>query len=217
MKKEIVILANSQRPGGRCVAGICLESGEWIRPIYEDESKQNAISKKEVQHIGLLKIIKINLLENRPETKYQRENYFIDTTKNDNWEIIGTKNLHDIEQFCEQDSQILHSNEEYTEPADMENLEPKEWKSLMLVRKNVEFKNIKIEFPGGFKKKWYGVFNDEPKMELPVTDPYAKHMLYQNPNKRTGNYLMAISLGEPYYKGRCYKFIASVLDFRTQE
>ncbi len=30
---RMVCLANSWRPGGRCVAGIDLETGEWVRPI----------------------------------------------------------------------------------------------------------------------------------------------------------------------------------------
>ncbi len=214
MKKEIIILANSWRPEGRCVAGICLETKKWIRPVYQT---QNAIPEKDVQHIGLLEIVKINLLENQPKTKYQRENYFIDTTKNDNWEIIGAKNLNDIEQFCQQYPQTLHSDKEYTEQAHMEKLKPKEWKSLTLVRKNVKFEKQKTT------TKWHGSFNDGSGMNLPLTDPYATEILNQNYNKKTENYLMTISLGEPWtpqntdIPQRCYKLIAGVLDFHAQE
>jgi hypothetical protein len=31
MRKNIVCLANSYKHGGRCVAGICVETGEWVR------------------------------------------------------------------------------------------------------------------------------------------------------------------------------------------
>jgi hypothetical protein len=31
MRKNIVCLANSYKDGGRCVAGICVETGEWLR------------------------------------------------------------------------------------------------------------------------------------------------------------------------------------------
>jgi hypothetical protein len=36
MRRTIVCLANSYKHGGRCVAGICLENGKWIRLRAED-------------------------------------------------------------------------------------------------------------------------------------------------------------------------------------
>lgn len=33
--REIVILANSRKHGGRCIAGIDMETNEWIRPIND--------------------------------------------------------------------------------------------------------------------------------------------------------------------------------------
>jgi hypothetical protein len=40
--EEIIVLACSMKTGGRCVAGISTETGEWVRPVYDLDEGQLA-------------------------------------------------------------------------------------------------------------------------------------------------------------------------------
>jgi hypothetical protein len=82
-EKTILCLANSRRPGGRCVAGKeLLDSalGEWIRPINGDNG--NAISELDLQYengtsADVLDIVTIPMTKAAPHG-HQRENHLID-------------------------------------------------------------------------------------------------------------------------------------------
>ena len=37
LSKNIVVLANSRKHGGHCVAGKCVDTGKWIRPVSRKE------------------------------------------------------------------------------------------------------------------------------------------------------------------------------------
>lgn len=91
-KKTILCLANSRRPGGRCVAGKEIDGqgfGEWIRPVSTGDSE--AISAKDRcnedgRDPSVLDIIEIDMLKPRPHA-HQTENHLI----NDKiyWREIG--------------------------------------------------------------------------------------------------------------------------------
>ena len=82
--RRVICLANSRRPGGRCIAGReILEDGlpgAWIRPISDRE--EGGVSEYERQYEDgsepqILDVIDIPLREPRPET-YQQENWLLD-------------------------------------------------------------------------------------------------------------------------------------------
>jgi hypothetical protein len=81
--KTILCLANSRRPGGRCVAGKEFaggKTGAWIRPV--DPQNDNAISEQESLYkdgasADLLDIVTIPMTEPKPQ-HYHTENHQID-------------------------------------------------------------------------------------------------------------------------------------------
>lgn len=73
MYEEILILANSRKLDGRCIAGKTPD-GRWIRLVQDGK---RAIPKKEGKHIKILSRYNVDILENRtsPNMTYHTENY----------------------------------------------------------------------------------------------------------------------------------------------
>jgi hypothetical protein len=58
---ELIVLANSRKYGGRCVAGISRTTGEWIRPISwrnhgELDSTHTKVDGRQVEELDVVKI-----------------------------------------------------------------------------------------------------------------------------------------------------------------
>lgn len=205
---EIIILANSWRPKGRCVAGIDVQTGEWVRPILKET---HAIDESEVDHIELLDIVDIPFTGRKPKQpdKYQIENeYFKDYT----WEVVGKSTKTKIKKYCENKGLILHSNSERVSPDILDKLKTSDWKSLQLIEVDATFKRRIVK-----NNKWRVFFADGfgNTMDLPLTDPVAYGEL-DNGKNLNGNCILTISLGQVYSdEGRltpyCYKIVAGVI------
>ncbi len=65
--KEIICLAASTRTGGKCVAGITVDTGKWIRPV----SEEGQLSVKQIKYANgelpeLLDVIRIPYKKSQP-------------------------------------------------------------------------------------------------------------------------------------------------------
>lgn len=79
MEKTIICLANSRRPGGRCIAGKT-DQGDWIRPV--SRTPHQGLSTSDVAYQGhghpeILDTMRIQFLSAAPYL-HQRENHTID-------------------------------------------------------------------------------------------------------------------------------------------
>jgi len=136
--RDIVILANSRRHDGHCIAGKDITTGEWIRPINilgrgQVRVDQSAFLGSDFQSLGmdvsgpqLLDCVRIGF-GNDCALYYQPENKFIDGNP---WEKIGRISSHRISEFMDtaehcflRNSDIHHSyipaNELVTTPSMM--------------------------------------------------------------------------------------------------
>jgi hypothetical protein len=81
MKTQILLLANSKKPGGRCLAGIRLDTLEWVRPITLAPHNSIPAEASLKAHTKIpfrpLDVIEVDLIEPKP-FKYQRENWVCD-------------------------------------------------------------------------------------------------------------------------------------------
>lgn len=90
VKKSIVVLANSYKPGGRCVAGKVVKlkkngkwklTNTWIRPVSSNAANHGSITSRyhivEKRDIRLLDIVAIEFEEPSPDSG-QPENWLID-------------------------------------------------------------------------------------------------------------------------------------------
>lgn len=94
MNKNIVLLACSKKHNNYCVAGIDVESGEWVRIVSDDLAISEAVTADDMRFEDgtlpqLLDIVRVPVLERRPNY-YQPENYILDDR--DYWSRIGKAN-----------------------------------------------------------------------------------------------------------------------------
>lgn len=84
---RMLCMANSTKLGGRCVAGIDLESHRWIRLVSDDDN--GTLYPRHYSLVGggeprLLDVIRVNVLQGLPKL-YQPENYL---TGPGRWELV---------------------------------------------------------------------------------------------------------------------------------
>jgi hypothetical protein len=205
---EIIILANSIKPGGHCIAGIDNRTGEWIRPI----SRENcAIPKHVAGKIKLLDIVKIPLATDRPKDRYQRENRFVDSL---DWKVVSNVSPKYIRKYCEDCSIILHSHNDRVAPEVLDEMPFKEWKSLQLVRTDVNFERDSWK-----RNRWRASFNDGAGKNLSLKVDYPEIVAKLNDGKKIGSdCMLTISLAGPWappdgsMPEKCYKLVAGVIE-----
>ena len=210
---RIICLANSRRPHGRCVAGIDMDTGLWVRPILQGHSAIPEEATLFGQHrLAPLDIIECDLAAPHLTTQFQRENCVV-TSKQ--WGVVGAVTPNDVLKYCANGSTILHGRHKVVDPAVLKVLPPQQWASL-------ELRHLpKVTFtPGRKAGHWQADFrvgnafgND---YSLSLTDPVAQDRLNAG-EKLAGGWLMTISLTEPiaypeFNKPElCYKLAAAVI------
>lgn len=207
---KLIILANSVRPGGRCIAGINSETGKWIRPITNTEN--HAIPDKEfIKSIKLLDVVQILLTGKHPNPsdKYQIENEFVNNFK---WKVVGKVRTSSLRKYCQNSEKIFHSSSDKVNPSILDKLPPSDWNSLQLVETKVSFEKDLFR-----KSQWRAIFKDgiKNKLNLKVTDPVATQQLNKGKNLN-GKRLLVVSLAQPWTpknskKIFCYKLVAGVI------
>jgi hypothetical protein len=211
---RLICLANSRRDGGRCVAGIDLDSGRWIRPI---PPRGGAIPEEKTFLSGKLftplDVIELELDAPAFTTRFQCENRLM---QNWNWRLAGLVDARDILKYCNKEGIVLHSPGKTVEPSEMERLTPERWTSLQLIHSaNVTFQpdpRIAIRWQARFSPGRSG-----PTYCLNITDPEATLRLNKK-DKFKPECLLTVSLTEPkefkeYGKPElCYKLIAAVIE-----
>ncbi len=138
---RIVCLANSYKHNERCIAGIDVETGKWVRPVSSREDRaitkaMRAISGKEPQ---ILDVLEIPLENHGPDEGCQPENRLL---RPGQWRIVGRMKPEKLLEYCEDDSVVLHNRKDHISP-DFFSAAPKEkWKSLQLIHnENVTFEH----------------------------------------------------------------------------
>ncbi len=211
---ELICLANSWRPGGRCVAGINVESGEWVRPvppgggaILEDQTIVQG------RPLALLDVIELELDEPKLDTRFQCENREVLTW---DWWRVRQATVNEAQQYCKDTEEILHNHGKVVGPGQIEARPPEEWTSLQLVHSgDVRFEEDKYK-----NNRWQARFSVGPggwEYCLGVTDPEITRRLNE-PETIGPNCLLTISLTEPielpeYNKPElCYKLVAGVVE-----
>ena len=203
---RIIILANSERDGARCIAGIDDGTREWIRPVSRTE--QRTIPVHVAYKIELFSIVEIPLAKDRPKDRYQKENRFVESW---DWKIVGSISPKKTLKYCEDASVILHSHTDRVEPKALEALPFEQWKSLQLIRAKVTFDRDTF-----IRRRWRARFPDGSghHLDLIVTDPQIKMKLRKGDEVKS-DCLLTISLGTPWAPSRskpklCYKLVAGV-------
>lgn len=210
---RLICIANSRRPDGRCVAGIDVDTREFVRPVGQ---QTDGIPEHRVYFDGRLLAVgdkfEVELRRPRQISPYQRENQ---TIVNWNWKHRGRASLKPLVKYCDDTTPILHSTSDRVAPAMLDELPPEEWQSLQLVRPR------KPQFERDYwdQHRWRVRFRDKGKNEyyLRITDPVATHKLESGKSIGT-DVLLLVSLAKPWAPPdgskppMCYKLVATVIE-----
>ncbi|MDB9439361.1 hypothetical protein PN450_21785 [Dolichospermum lemmermannii CS-548] len=212
--KKIICLANSWKNQERCIAGIDLDTGNWIRPVsdrYNDGRVPRDIRLVEGREPELLDILEIPLADTGENFGFESENLTILPGK---WQLVGKAKPEDLFQYCSNNSYILHNPIKYVNPSYLNSLPFEQRSTLQLIH----VINFSVE-PNG-EKKWRGTLETAYGQRLTdakITDPIFIERLEAGYEITDDYYFVTVSLGMPWkhndWEGEapCWKLIAGVI------
>lgn len=199
---EIVILANSIKHNQHCVAGKCTSSGQWVRPVSNENGAELSHMQARCRNphgtynVKPLQKVIMNFSTHAP-LAHQPENYVIDdTTWQQNFKI--TKD--ELVEYLDQPDDIW-GNTDRVEHAKILSGQIQIDQSLYLI----EVDNLNL-YNNEFGKRRASFSYLGMNYNFAVTDPNFDRIT-QNNEEVTG--IICVSLGEEY-QGSCYKLVATV-------
>lgn len=210
MKRILVILANSRKKGGRCIAGIDVETGEWIRRCWAegDRGIEDQWVDQSIEH--LLDIVEIPLESDGPNRELQPENRRI--IQGPPWKRRGRATLAEIQRYCQPEGPLLYNTCGRIHPSEIRSacatgVQPS---SLALIRPSLPVHFFTRGTPRG--KRVQAVFDfGGNRYQLRVTD-YIFEKQFPPYHTETKPCLLAVSLAMPFERdGYCYKLVAGVI------
>lgn len=222
MKKRIVCLANSRKPGGYCVAGIDLDTSEWVRPIGDNDiiSQHDECLNFECDNNTMCKFIspkKLDILDIRFKQKlpklHQIENHIID---NYWWEKVDQLEPSRLDSYLDNPETIWHNgssssygyNDRVIDELTCNN-------SLLLIKPQSFSIHVIDEGYNEEKKCLRGQFqynNIYYRLRITDKDYEQKYCNYDygKYSKDPDNYRLCISLAIKSFHGHYYKLIAGI-------
>jgi hypothetical protein len=213
-RKTIVCLANSRKLGDRCVAGIDVDSGEWIRPVGSGSHGAVTRDEQELDDGSLpsvLDLISVPLGRAAPQ-EGQPENWHLGPGR---WKKVGELDEGEARKLLEQlatDEPVFGTNARSVSVAAVEAGEVTN--SLAVVRA-VSLSWVKSSKYGGGTQVRCEFLHAGTRHDLPVTDlAWLKHFA-GDPVGEYGHVdseevFLVISLGEPM-NDEHWKLVAGVV------
>ncbi len=216
---EVVCLANSRKYNNKCVAGINLKTGQWIRPITNTESGAipNYLTLINGRSLQVLDLVDIPLNEKERGNGHESENRLILSGE---WKITGKVQSSNLLKFRE--SEILYfEKDEWLQAVPYEylrSLPRNKCRTLQLIQTD-DFQVRQKELG-----KWRGIIpigNSDEVINASITDLKLCRLL-DNGHQVSPNCLLVMSLSQPFQKSEdtelmCYRLIASVIELTGNE
>lgn len=221
IEKIILILANSRKLNGRCIAGIEIPySSEvtWVRPV--STQKHGEVSKDQRQYEDgtepkILDVVQVPVVGDAPNM-HQQENWIL--APEGSWKRIGTGKIEELAELvdssdlwlCDASSTRCGLNDrvdEYTAKTLND--------SLRLIRVNdLEYHVFapSADFGDARRRVQARFTHRDTKYRIYVTDPVVeREFLTKNGSTyKIGTAYLTVSLAETY-DGYCYKVVAGVI------
>lgn len=213
---QIICLANSIKQQERCIAGINLNTGKWIRAISNSSTKDGSVPKSvrliNGKEPALLDILEIPLEQTGSDFGFESENLTIAAGR---WQQVGRIQPGNAIKYCDNYPYILHNSDKYVNPSYLKSLSFEDRRTLQLVY----VKQLSVSRLGG--TRWRGTIVTETGQQLTdisITDPVFMGLVASG---YTPKYpcLVTVSLSMPYcpspsWRGECpcWKLIAAVIE-----
>lgn len=211
MNTTIVILANSVKNGEHCVAGKCLRTKRWFRPVADFNGKE--LNKKQIQvtnsgfngtyDVKPLQKINMQFIQQAPLIN-QPENWLIDPQ----WQWTQHYNLrpHELSDYLDY-PESLWGNGNKISFLDIQSQNIIITNSLYLINvSNLElYYDSRYDYP---KRKARFNYNNN-SYDLSATDPNFDSIIQRR--QTIDSAILCMSLGQPFSVDNCcYKLVASI-------
>lgn len=199
---QIVILAKSVKHGCHCVAGKCINTGRWYRPVSSPDGAE--LNNDQVMYRNIhgtysvrpLQKIQMSFLSHVPLI-HQPENYLIDVSI---WQQRYKINIDELYNYLEQPESLWGEGNRVSYNSILSG-EIAIQQSLYLV----QVQNLSLYCNQEGKRRASFTYNGLD-YDLAVTDPNFDTVMNESSDIRG---VLCISLGEEY-NGFCYKLIATI-------
>ncbi len=215
--KRIICLSNSLKHGERCIAGINIDTGKWVRPVSdlfpEDGKVPESIRLIKEKEPELLDILEIPLAETGNDFGFECENL---TILDGEWSLLDKAKPSDLIPYCESFANILHNDWKYVNPSYLKSLPLYQRRTLQLLKTTKFSATKKTTGSGG----WQGTItttNGQTLSGATITDPVFAEKLESGYQPKQ-NCLVTVSLSMPWappnWEGEdpCWKLIAGVIE-----
>ena len=217
MEKKVIILTKSNKNGGYCVAGIDVNTGEFIRLVSEDNDSHYALSNSDLiyddekTYVEPMDIVIVQL-KGKQNSWYQPENYII----NDEYYFlkVGTASENEVQNYLMNQKYIFYNSQNYIESRELR--KQLEKYSLVLFRVD-ELKMWRDKFKDRRITASF-IYNDEEYRFIKITDQILTEKYYDKvvscePSPYTlYNPILIMSLAPQHIDGRHYKLIANIIE-----
>lgn len=210
---KIICLANSYKRHGRCIAGININSAEWIRPVSSLEDGKLPLDDihTQVDRIWLLDIIDIPI-DRSQKLGYEVENYGYYHLP---WQITDKAKVIDLLPYCE--DTLLYPEFDRAIPYEyLRQQSPLRTLQLIEVKSLQCYRDARNRGKGRILDEKYNLTS----IEISITDPLMlKKLDYQE--SYTCHGLICLSLSQPWQKSpqdelMCYRLIAGIIELPSQ-
>lgn len=203
MRRSVVILTKSAKHGGYCVAGLDVDTGQWLRLVSADRQRKGALTDDDMRYrngdiADCLDVVSLNTLGEEP-SRYQPENILIDD--GEDWQKLGQWPLRQVMRLHEPERRpfIFWDSSPYLCEAEMDMLDHSltmaEVEELILIRN--PYRKMKTSF------FYCGRLYENISM-TDISFYGAAH------GTRIQRALLVASLPEVDFQGCYYKFIAKI-------
>lgn len=208
MEREVAILTRSSKFKRYCVAGIDINTGEWVRFVSDNEQAHGALSAYDISYADRhickpLDVVSVEVVGAAP-LAHQPENYLIDS--HEYWKKLGECTLSDVLDVhpAEVRPYIYGNTYPYIDGEEIDNI----GHSLTLVRVSSLTISQTTNFNNQPKTKASFVYNGKWYNNMSVTDPD----FYSVPDgTRFADAYLVISLPDTPFPEDCYyKFVAQI-------
>lgn len=208
---KIICLANSRKHGGSCVAGIDLQTEQWVRPVYAVSSMGLSFETRAIngREPALLEVLEIPFEPSAPNPHgFQPENRLLGDGP---WRRVGRVEARALLRVCEKPDVLLGNAGDRIGYSAINKLAVHRRRSLCLVHaRNFTVEHVDRE---DRRPQWRAHFDYGGRIltkGLVITDGDAEARLEagETPAREC---ILTISLGEPW-EGYCYKLVAGIVE-----
>ena len=217
MIKQICILTKSYKHGGYCVAGIDINTKEWIRLVNSDNPNTDEIRKEQMflngKSIECLDVVEYDFIKNIPNS-CQTENWLLNISLKPKY--IKSMSIEELANIIkiENDDFFIFNNANLLNENEISNIK----RSLYIFHvQNLKIEAATYESYGEirFRYKCSFDYKDNQYTNISLTDPIYRDVAQDGTN--LSNALIIASLPcIPYNDNLFYKFVAKIIPIDEQ-